>query len=377
MNLQKRILFIHQQKHVGGGQTYVDELSKQIRRKGYSTELLETTTFLDTAKFLLSTKTKIIIWSVYAEYPILALILSFLLRKDNYLIIYGIWRLESKHTFWNRDSLRLRFRQFRYELKIWLKQFIFCLLASGVVYLSHYGKRLFYSDPLLGLLRKKDVVIYGGANRKLFKPTKEDKRENLRKSLGIGKKNIILLMVGRVEKRKNFIDGLRVLYNLKKRHPNKNVLLYLIISYGKFNDFIYLNKVFARLNKLKLGKYVRIVSGISHKDVRHFYQIADVYLMLSKQLETFGLVTLEALSSGCPVFGYDLCATPEIVSHQKEKFLFKPEDIRSLVDAISKYLNLSAVKKQDIKKKIVKSVNRFTWLNSAQNLLRITKGAKP
>lgn len=377
MMLQRKVLFIHQQKHVGGGQTYVNGLSQQLRRKGYSTELLESTKFLDTAKFLLSTKAKVIIWSVYAEYPILAFILSFLLRKDNYLVIYGIWRLESRQTFWNSESIRLRFRQFRHEHKIWLKQFIFCSLAKGIVHLSRYGKSLFYSDPLLGLLNKKDVIIYGGVDRLLFRPVREGERESSRRSLGIGKKDIILLMVGRSEKRKNFIDGLRILYGLKKRHPNKNILLYLIVSYGKFNDFVYLNRVFAYLNKLKLGKYVRIVSGISDKDVRYFYQMADVYLMLSKQLETFGLVTLEALSSGCPVFGYRACATSEIVSYQKSGFLFNPGGLGSVVDAISKYLNLSAAKKQNIKKELVKSVGRFTWPNSAQNLLKLTKGLIP
>src|SRR3989344_2900599 len=371
--MQRRVLFIHQQRHIGGGQTYVSELLKKLRHQGYSTELLESSTFLDTAKFLLSTKAKIIVWSVYAEYPILVFILSFLLGKDNYLIIYGIWRLESRQTFWNDDSPRLRFRQFRYELKIWLKQSLFCLLASGIVHLSRYGKRLFYSDPLLGLFSKKDVIIYGGVDKKLFKPISNEKRERLRKELGITRSDVILLMVGRVEKRKNFIDGLRILYGLKKRHPNKNILLYLVVSYGKFNDFIYLNRVFAYLNKLKLGNYVRIVSGVSNKDISYYYQMADVYLMLSKQLETFGLVTLEALSSGCPVFGYKACATPEIISYQRNSYLFNRGDIISLANAISRYLNLSAAKKQNIKKKLVKSVSRFTWFNSAQNLLKLTK----
>ena len=374
MNRQKRVLFIHQQKHVGGGQTYVNELSQELSRQGYTAELVETIIFLGTIKFLLSTKAKIIIWSVYAEYPVLLFILSFLLGKDNYLIIYGIWRLESSHVFWHSESLRLRFRHFRYKVKIWLKQFLSCLFASGIVHLSRYGKSLFYSDPLLGLFSKKDVIIYGGVDKKLFKPISNEKRERLRKELGITRSDVILLMVGRVEKRKNFIDGLRILYGLKKRHPNKNILLYLVVSYGKFNDFIYLNRVFAYLNKLKLGNYVRIVSGVSNKDISYYYQMADVYLMLSKQLETFGLVTLEALSSGCPVFGYKACATPEIVSYQRNSYLFNRGDIRSLADAISRYLSLSEAKKQNIRKKLVKSVSRFTWFNSAQNLLKLTKG---
>ena len=94
----------------------------------------------------------------------------------------------------------------------------------------------------MGLFSKKDVIIYGGVDKKLFKPISNEKRERLRKELGITRSDVILLMVGRVEKRKNFIDGLRILYGLKKRHPNKNILLYLVVSYGKFNDFISLSK---------------------------------------------------------------------------------------------------------------------------------------
>ncbi|WP_084701236.1 glycosyltransferase family 4 protein [Cryptosporangium arvum] len=61
--------------------------------------------------------------------------------------------------------------------------------------------------------------------------------------------------------------------------------------------------------------------GVSHlvtieswtNGVEALYQWADVVLMLSKN-EAFGLVTVEALSYGCPVVGYDRGSTPELLS---------------------------------------------------------------
>lgn len=372
MKLKSRnqILFIHQQKHIGGGQTYVNELLNQVRKSGFLTQLVENEPCIKIIKKLFSTKAGKIVWSVYEDFSVFPFLISSILGKKNVIIIYGIWRLESRQTFWDDGYLSTQLRQYRHELKIWLNQFLLCLLSSGIAHLSHYSQKLFLSTPLLSLLRgKNQVIIYGGADKKLFRDVNKWKQASIRRELRIQKEDVVLLMVGRVEKRKNYIDGLNILHNLKKKHPREKIVLYIIISHGKFNDFKYLDVVLNRIDILKLGKYVRIVSGISKEEIWKFYQAADVYLMLSKELETFGLVTLEALSCGCPVFGYRACATPEIVTLKQDGFLFKPGSVGPVTDAITKYLKLSETERANLRSALVKSVSHLTWQRSAKYLI--------
>src|SRR5438477_284690 len=82
------------------------------------------------------------------------------------------------------------------EQKALLKQFCFCLFSDSIVHLSKYAKELFLSQPLFFLFkRKKNIILYGGAD-KVFSPLSSlKKREALRIKLGIPKDAVILLMV--------------------------------------------------------------------------------------------------------------------------------------------------------------------------------------
>lgn len=369
-NRKTNVLFIHHQKHIGGGQTYVNELLNQFNIKGNSTSLLENQTPIEIIKYLILTKTKFAIWSVYSEFPLFPFILSFLLGKKNLIILYGVWILETRSSYWKDGTLESGLRLKQQEIKVWIKQFTFCLLSSGIAHLSLYAQDLFNSTFRV-LKFKKQTIIFGGADRQIFKPITRSARIKMRRQLGINNDDIVLLMTGRVEKRKNYIEGLQILKQLKKQIPNKNIYLYFVLSYGKFNDLMYLDQIFIKIKKLNLGSFVRIISGVSKEQVAHFYQVADVYLMLSKELETFGLVTLEALSSGCPVFGYEACATPEIISIYKKQFLFPPGNKSAISKAITDYLFLPQKRKQLLQKNLTDSTSRFSWLQSSNRIVEM------
>jgi len=374
MKNEKKIIFVHQDHHVGGGQVYVNQLIWGFQQEGYKTELLEGLGPLDLILKLARSKTKIVLWSVYETITTLPYVASFFLGKINIINIYGIWKLESRSHFINENVENKREgerTQTIVETKLLIKQFIYFMFSTELVHLSKYARSLFYKVSLFHLFKnKKQVIGYGGVNEKMFRKVDERTKEKLRKKIGMNKNDIILLMVGRVEKRKNYSDGLKVLKSLQKLVPNKNIFLYLVLSYGKFNDYRHMYSLFQEVGDLRLGKWVRVMTAIEYQDLADIYQVSDAYLMMSTEFETFGLVTLESLSCGIPVFGYKVCATPEIVSNSKHKTLFKVGNTLGIAKAIAKYLNLSKTAKKTFITDLQEKIEIFSWRKTVARIIQ-------
>jgi glycosyltransferase involved in cell wall biosynthesis len=62
--------------------------------------------------------------------------------------------------------------------------------------------------------------------------------------------------------------------------------------------------------------------------------MADIFVLPTKELEGFGLVTLEAIASGVPVLGTPVGGTEEILGTFDSRFLFKGTDPHSMADLI-------------------------------------------
>jgi glycosyltransferase involved in cell wall biosynthesis len=62
-----------------------------------------------------------------------------------------------------------------------------------------------------------------------------------------------------------------------------------------------------------LGGSVRLAGYIPEEDLAAYYQCADLFILPTRLLEGFGLVTLEALAAGTPVLATPVAANPEIL----------------------------------------------------------------
>lgn len=372
--MSKTVAMVHHQTHIGGGQTYFNFLKESLTQSGVKVELIENhgthgrLNKLLLLKRILSTRSPIIVWSIYEGFPLTIYLLAFLLGKKNYLIIYGVWFYENKTQFDEDFSLGQIIHWAFYGLKAFLLQFYFICLSEKLIHLSQYGKKQFFSLKVFKIFKnKRQSIIYGSAKNGIFSKLNITSKLSIRNRLGIKPNDFIILIAGRVERRKNYKDALDILSSLKKQFPSRNIFLYFVMSYGDFNDTIYLNGFFNRSKELNLGSYVRLISSIDNFSMNAFYQMADIFLMLSQESETFGLVTVEALSSGCPVFGYKKCATPEIISYNQDLFLASNKT--HLIELIRKYIQLSQKEKNKILNTLPKMIEKFSWKSSINKLL--------
>jgi len=150
-------------------------------------------------------------------------------------------------------------------------------------------------------------VIPTGINLDKFKiKMTEEEKEALRKSLGIGESNKIILSLGRLGVEKNIDEILRNLPMLIERHRD---LTMLIVGDGPHR---------ATLENMTIELNIKdhvIFTGLIPPDiVARYYQIADIFVSASES-ETQGLTYIEALANGIPeVCKYDKCLEGVLIS---------------------------------------------------------------
>lgn len=81
------------------------------------------------------------------------------------------------------------------------------------------------------------------------------------------------------------------------------------------------------------GESDRIFFRPHRPDVEVAYAAIDVFAMVSAG-ETFGMVTIEALASGCVVIGTNTSGTPELLGHGSHGVLYPPNDTEAFLKGI-------------------------------------------
>ena len=150
----------------------------------------------------------------------------------------------------------------------------------------------------------------------------------------------------------------------KLRSELPNMKLHLVGS-GYMSDFQLLAK------KKGIEKYVVFHGWATYSMVSHYYKSADICVFPSRH-EGFGIVILEAMSSGIPIIASNIGSFREIVSNGKNGILFKSED----ADALSKAI-LALYQDLDLRKKIsqaaLKTVTQYSWENIAERYVSLYK----
>jgi glycosyltransferase involved in cell wall biosynthesis len=87
-----------------------------------------------------------------------------------------------------------------------------------------------------------------------------------------------------------------------------------------------------------LGLQNRVHFRPYSKEVEAFYRAIDIFILASKG-ETFGTVTIEAMSFGLALIGTNSSGTPEILDHGKAGLLFEPDNASELASCMKEYIS--------------------------------------
>lgn len=190
----------------------------------------------------------------------------------------------------------------------------------------------------LASVKNKIKVVYNGVDMSNYKIMPKS-TFNLKYKIP---ENFIL-QVSRVQFLKN---QLNLLYSLMN---NKNIP---IVFVGKIIEQNY----FKKLQKLaKKRGNVFFIPEIDHRDIYSFYYYAATHVLLSLR-ESPGLVSLEALSQGCPIVVSDKRFAPVETYFNDHVEIVNPLDCDSIREGVLRSYS---------KQKIEVDISKFSWDNVA------------
>jgi len=175
----------------------------------------------------------------------------------------------------------------------------------------------------------KVCVIPGGVDLERFRPSTNKAR--IRTRLDLPEEKYILFTVRNLVPRM----GLENLISAFKIVLSKHSDLYLVIGgQGPLGPSLK-----EQAKRHGIDSYVRSVGFIPDEELPCYYQMADLFILPTRELEGFGLVTVEALASGLPVLGTPVGGTTEILAKLGPDYLFNDLTTESIAAGILKALD--------------------------------------
>jgi glycosyltransferase involved in cell wall biosynthesis len=86
------------------------------------------------------------------------------------------------------------------------------------------------------------------------------------------------------------------------------------------------------------AEYIRFGGRLSDIDLEMAYSAADLFILPTLALECFGLITVEAISFGCPVIATDVAAIPEIMRPILPNCIVRAGDAEALREKIEQFM---------------------------------------
>jgi len=250
-------------------------------------------------------------------------------------------RLPSLYTFHSPAPLEYRLRRGMTRLHrggvagrvgmavLWALECLCVRRATRVHVLSAFSADLL--RRLYGVPAARIVRIPGGVDTDRFRPAD---RAEARRALGLPAGRPLVLTLRNLEARMGLDALLRALAEVRRAVPD---VLLLVGGTGSLRG-----ELEALAASLDLGAHVRFLGWVADAELPRWYQAADVFVLPTRALEGFGLVTVEALASGTPVLGTPVGATPEILGALAPSPLFEDASPAAMARGLRAFLEGTA-----------------------------------
>lgn len=192
-------------------------------------------------------------------------------------------------------------------------------------------------------------LIFNGVDTNHFKFSRQPL---IHERLGLDPATKILITVGRNVKKKSLHLAIDALAILKKKFDNV-----VLVHVGKEGNGLNLSEY---AKERGLSSSFHQLGEISYFDMPNIYCSADIFVFPSKT-ETFGNVTVEAMSCGLPCVEFDYEVNRDKIIEGKSGYIVPYGDIQLFAERILSILENDEIRDSMSKASRALSVNKFSW----------------
>jgi len=181
---------------------------------------------------------------------------------------------------------------------------------------------------------KSTVTIHSGVNVELFREPKGD-IEWIKRSLGIGKKELVVGSVGWLLPVKGPLNLLKAMERVWQTYPDTRLLF---VGKGELEGSL-------KKEALGMGFSDRVSFLGWRDDIPEIMHLIDIFVLPSLN-EGMGRVLVEAMAAGRPVVASNVGGIPGLISHEENGLLLPPGNIEALAEGIELLLSDEAKRKR-------------------------------
>lgn len=229
--------------------------------------------------------------------------------------------------------------------------------ADALLANSRFTARLLLD---LGVHKQKIHVVYPGVDLDFFRPCAD--RAKVRRRLGIGNREAVILSVGRLTRRKGFHQVIQALPILKERGVNA---IHVVVGVGP-------DEAFLRETAVRCGVVdrVRLLGPVPDGELLFWYQAADVFAMpnydVGNDTEGFGKVYVEASACKTPPIAGLTGGTGDAVIHGVTGLRVDGSSVSAVAEALHRLLTDTELHRKLAEQGYARAHREFSWDVSAR-----------
>jgi glycosyltransferase involved in cell wall biosynthesis len=209
----------------------------------------------------------------------------------------------------------------------------------------------------------KDVVeIPNGVDLGLFRPSR--KGLTLRQRYGIAEDNKIILFVGALDQAHYFKGVNYLLEAFTKIITDKKYLI--IVGEGELK-----NQYKRHAVDCGVQKQTFFPENVTDAELPDYYNSADLIVLPSIALESFGLVLIEAMACEKPVIASDLPGVRSVVADTKDGLLVPPSNVNALSEKIQYLLENPSIRHEMGNTGRAKVEAKYAWPKIVPRLIQM------
>lgn len=214
-------------------------------------------------------------------------------------------------------------------------------------------------------LKKDSIVVWNGLDK--LPVVRNNDSNNIRLQFGLSDSDVLVVLVGRVNRMKGqklLVESATQLY---KKHAN--TIHYLLVGDAPSGQEYYLHELKEAVGMSDARNTIHLLPFT--EQIERIWRSCDIAVVPSTEPESFGMVALEAMAAKKPVIAADHGGITEIVVNNETGILINHCDEKALSDAIETLAENSILRNKMGEAGFSRLINTFSLTNYVSSMSAI------